>query len=150
MLMFMGTLEFTWTHIKGIENKAADALSRIPSANPPVDNTLDILPHENDDLEAGIYRQPIDDEDDSKWDFLFPMATCAWDAQGGVGMDDQEFLDMLPDGECDKYSPKIRSSCTPGKPRHTKIDQDLNLHPTDIHVRFALNSRRKRKRIRIW
>ena len=149
MLIFLGTLSFTWKHIKGSENKAADSLSRTPSANPPVDTTLNVLPDVDGDLSHGQFRQPSDDIDE-EWSF------CAFDE------DDANFEHLCSFSKTDPANPETIYRILPSefatngfatngsypfyppnhvhdKVRHTRLADDLDLHPDDTDLPDSFN-----------
>jgi hypothetical protein len=73
MLLFLCTLSFRWTHIKGTENVFADALSRlVPDTNdaPVHDDLLRVLPGDPADPSASQLRLPIQEEIEECWDEL--------------------------------------------------------------------------------
>ena len=130
MLIFLGTLSFTWEHVKGSENKGADSLSRVPSATPPKDNTLDILPDDPNDPSADMQRDPRE-EDEEEWDFL-----CAISETDPKRPD--TITKILP-GNCVAYFPNetLREKYAK-KARHRNVNEDLELGSLDHELKEEL------------
>ena len=140
MLLFLRTLSFTWVHIPGKDNGAADALSRVhPGVPDPDPNALlQVLPpHPSDPWGSGV-RLPIDDELDD----VLAVLQNAGSAPGFITADfAMECCSICPDFPREVPVPfsALSSLCTciatsPVSLGEVSVEAELGLSAADLQV----------------
>lgn len=131
MLLFLGTLSFTWQHVKGSDNAFADGLSRLNEPAEPIadpsETLLRTLPEETDTEGDSQPRLPMDYILDDDSDFLFSL----WDA-GTPSFD--HLCSLVPSPEMRAGAgnePRPQDPLTwksKGWLRHSTLAEDLELN----------------------